>query len=70
MKYTVVQWVGEEGAVSVVAEKDITSPPEEIKEDRDVIVMMRGENNKAKIFDAHVLKVFGMYSISNLASSF
>ena len=32
MKYTVVQWVGEDGAVSVVSEKDITSPEDEIVE--------------------------------------
>ena len=62
MKYTVVQWVGEDGAVSVVSEKDITSPEDEIVEGGEVVIMMRGENNKARIFQAVVLKVFGKQS--------
>ena len=56
MKYTVIQWVGEDGAVSVVSEKDITSPEDEIVEGGEVVIMMRGENNKARIFQAVVLK--------------
>ena len=62
MKYTVVQWVGENGAVSIVSGKDITSPEEKIVEGKEVVIMTRGENNKAKIFQAVVLKVFGKQS--------
>ena len=62
MKYTMVQWVGKDGAVSVVSEKDITSPEDEIVEGGEVVIMMRGENNKARIFQAVVLKVFGKQS--------
>ena len=57
MKYTVVQWVGED-----VSEKGITSPEDEIVEGGEVVIMMRGENNKARIFQAVVLKVFGKQS--------
>ena len=59
MKYTMVQLVG---AVSVVSEKDITSPEDEIVEGGEVVFMMRGKNNKARIFQAVVLKVFGKQS--------
>ena len=45
-----------------LCQKDITSPEDEIVEGGEMVIMMRGENNKARIFQAVVLKVFGKQS--------
>ena len=37
-----------------MSKRDITSP-EEILERKEVVILMRGDNNKAKIFQAVVL---------------